>query len=999
MKNILFILFFVLIVLYFSKSVFALPDGYVSITDSQIGVNNFSLSTTTEGAIGYWRFDEGSGTATKDLSNFGRNGNISGNNPWANGLIGKAISLNDGRVEIKNLNLSKDGFYRFSISAWVYRDSENWQQVVPLITKENPGGGGFSLRTDWANGVLQVQVFNSSSEYLLRAGSFPIGEWTHVVVTIDDDTVKIYTTNTRSFGHYYQGVEGWIIKVGNIIVDNNAPLVTGGTNYLGKNIIARMDELTIFDRVLSDEDIRLLAGGRPYYPNPYSNPLGTWNVSSMWRGYYYKQPRELKCIPNSQELTAKLYLNSTEQPSLNLDISKLNPGFYLFSCNTTSSINYNRSVPINYPLRVTIPTFDFYDLRSSKYLLPTWIGDGILNESGLFTNKSFYFYHSIFKGVVLEFNPSNTNLDDTEITMLKGTRPHVGDGLRIEKSGNGYNISFYQYWWFYQKIDSTKSFVTWIDTTPKRIGYERWNSSYIKVYIQFPNGTEARWFTRFTHYTEGEPYPWFGAEPYSWFDCDPLFAMLSTQAGLWTDVTGTKQGSKTVNLLRIYFALDSIDSLDYGSLAEIAPQDVKYTINKVILENISTEPFGLLIQAGYTNKNWIYGSYLDKLRLIKPYGFGAVRASVAPEWISSGPGTPFDHVWLQAYRNWIIGANNLGFHVVVRTWDWGVSDQSYFNQNIEMWKVLANYTGDLDTSFLIFNDPNIGSDEPTWQKFVELYEKIGEEIRKISPNRIWINQCCGNNTYKFASQNIIFNFTNYGYGVFRDTGREYAAPWQFNVLDDYPGSSQFDNLYKWTNSSNYPVIDAELNSWVVGKPWYFPPDYYSNTIIKRNANSINYVQSYQGFRILDAGSLILDTMTENSFYDYLNNTKKWYFLPNGTGKMFVENIDYKNPSTDFTVTIYAHDFYGYESFSVLEDPIFEIEDIGNYSARLKKYTINEFSYANKLSTFIDAPNGKNVTTVFKIPSSIASFNVNVNASQWGYSWDSLNRLLKIWVIH
>lgn len=976
--------------IFFSKSSFALSDGYVTITDNQIGVNNFSLSTTTEGVLGYWRFDEGSGTTTKDLSNYGQDGNVSGNNPWADGIIGKAINISSGRVEIKNLNLSKEGYYKFSISVWIYRDSEDWQQTVPLIAKES-GQSGFSLRTDWANGSLQVRVFNASGYYLLRSGAFPVGEWTHVVVTINNDTIKIYTTNTMSFVHYYQGNEIKIV-VKNITIDDNAPLIIGGTNFAGKTINARIDELAIFDRILSDEDIRILAGGRSYYPNPYSNSYGTWDVPHMWRGYYYKQPRELKCIPNSQELTAKLYLNSTEQSSLVLDISSLGPGFYFFSCNTTSSASYNKSVPINYPLRVIVPKFEFYDLRSSRYLLPTWAGSGMLNESGLFMNDSFSFYHPVFKGIIFELDTSDTqNLDDTEILMLKGTRPHVGDGLRFEKSGNGYNISFYQYQWYYQKIPSTKAFVVWIDKVPKRIGYERWNSSYIKVYIQFPNGTEFRRFTRFT--------PYDGDEAYSWYDCDPLFAMLSTQATIWTDVTGNKEEPKTINLLRVYFPLDTIDSLDYGNLVEIKPPDVKYTIKKVILRNLSTEPFGLLIQAGYTSKDWVYKPYTDKLQLIKPYGFGAVRASVAPEWISSGPGTPWDRTWLQDYRNWIIGANNLGFHVVVRTWMWGdIFNETEFNHNIEMWKILANYTGDLDTSFQIFNEPWLGSDETTWQKFIELYEKIGEEIRKISPNRIWIEQCCGDNAQKFATQNITFNFTNYGFGAGGSTGREYTLPYQHVVWDNYPNFREPNVLNKWTNSSDYPVIAQEVNSWVIGKPWYFPPDYYPDIIIKRNANLINFFQSYQGFRILDAGSLILDTMTEESFYDYLNNTKKWYFLPKGTGKIFVDNIDYKNPSTDFTLTVYAQDFYGYESFSVFEDPVFEIEDIGNYSAKLRNYSIRESAYRNSLRTIIDAPAGRNVTTVIKIPSSITNFKVSTTTSQYGYSWDSVNRLLKVWTI-
>jgi hypothetical protein len=77
----------------------------------------------TAGQIGYWAFDEGSGTTVKDSSGKGNPGTLMGGATWGTGKFGKAVQLDgvDDYVQVAhNVNLCVTN--EVTISVWVYAE-------------------------------------------------------------------------------------------------------------------------------------------------------------------------------------------------------------------------------------------------------------------------------------------------------------------------------------------------------------------------------------------------------------------------------------------------------------------------------------------------------------------------------------------------------------------------------------------------------------------------------------------------------------------------------------------------------------------------------------------------------------------------------------------------------------------------------------------------------------------------------------------------------------
>jgi len=82
------------------------------------------------GLVGWWRFDEGTGTIAVDSSGNGNNGTISGAT-WVNGRYGEALSFNGATDGVQCGPLSITGSY--AISAWIKADPTGNAGLVTIL--------------------------------------------------------------------------------------------------------------------------------------------------------------------------------------------------------------------------------------------------------------------------------------------------------------------------------------------------------------------------------------------------------------------------------------------------------------------------------------------------------------------------------------------------------------------------------------------------------------------------------------------------------------------------------------------------------------------------------------------------------------------------------------------------------------------------------------------------------------------------------------------------
>ena len=132
-----------------------------------------------------------------------------------------------------------------TIGLWVkYNGGNNWQRIYDLGSSTT----NYMFLTPYATGGgLRFAIMIGSGEQQLNAAALTVGEWTHVVVTIDGNTGRLY-------------VNGELVDT-NTGITYNPISVTQTNNLVGKSQFADpefnglIDELMIYNYALTTEEI------------------------------------------------------------------------------------------------------------------------------------------------------------------------------------------------------------------------------------------------------------------------------------------------------------------------------------------------------------------------------------------------------------------------------------------------------------------------------------------------------------------------------------------------------------------------------------------------------------------------------------------------------------------------------------------------------------------------------------------------------------------------
>jgi hypothetical protein len=237
---------------YYSAEV---RNGTIVVQPSPVYMN----SLLEEGLIAHWPMDEGRGTTLKDSSGNGRDGIIAGAN-WRAGYknSGLAFRTAHSHVKIENISLPQ----QFSISVWG-RVDEKAERGQPVLSNTDVEGmtDGFRLMINVTKeGEPRAVFYASDGKVANKAtsaqGLLSISQWHHVVATVD-----------RELGLATVYVDGVKASESTPVVQNfksQGPLRIGqfGLGVTGPPDRV-LDDLRIYSRILSIDEIRLLADKKP----------------------------------------------------------------------------------------------------------------------------------------------------------------------------------------------------------------------------------------------------------------------------------------------------------------------------------------------------------------------------------------------------------------------------------------------------------------------------------------------------------------------------------------------------------------------------------------------------------------------------------------------------------------------------------------------------------------------------------------------------------------
>jgi hypothetical protein len=210
----------------------------------------------TRGLVAYWKFDEGTGTTALDSSGKDNTGTLTGGPAWAAGApfagSGNALTF-DGSNDLMTVrqNLAPVLGGTATLAFWI-RTTQKGDDVAhsaPGVTgvEENDGANDVFWGFIDAAGGIGIAAGNSKG-----AHSDPIGDgqWHHVALTRDQGSGQVQVF-----------VDGKLAQAATVATGAKSTAFSAvGRITNSASLDATIDDLRIYDRIVSASDIAFLAG-------------------------------------------------------------------------------------------------------------------------------------------------------------------------------------------------------------------------------------------------------------------------------------------------------------------------------------------------------------------------------------------------------------------------------------------------------------------------------------------------------------------------------------------------------------------------------------------------------------------------------------------------------------------------------------------------------------------------------------------------------------------
>ncbi len=210
--------------------------------------------------VGWWRFDETSGTVAADSSGNGNDATLHGDPQWVPGSIRGAVQIDgDGdyleAAPSESLNVTGD---QITLTAWVYFDDVSVVQIILAKVFNNTThtspyfSYGLHILSNGRGRCWLSLTSNTQSYAMAPTGTVTAGQWHHMAGVYDGSQIRLY-------------LNGEVVATVNATGDINPYPDTiyrmGNNGGLTEPMAGKLDDIRIYTRALSvDELLDVMAG-------------------------------------------------------------------------------------------------------------------------------------------------------------------------------------------------------------------------------------------------------------------------------------------------------------------------------------------------------------------------------------------------------------------------------------------------------------------------------------------------------------------------------------------------------------------------------------------------------------------------------------------------------------------------------------------------------------------------------------------------------------------